>query len=64
MPLTIRVPKTYPELDRRTAREMAQEIAEADGYRSDELQKSSTRLERVERAVSWEYVVEFPDASS
>jgi hypothetical protein len=62
MPLAIRIPKTYPELDRRTAREMAQEIAEADGHQPYELRKANTTVERVEGAVPFEYVVEFPYA--
>ena len=43
---------------------MAQEIAEADGHQPDALRKASTRIERVEGAVRWEYVVEFPDAKT
>jgi hypothetical protein len=64
MALTIRIPKTNPELGRRAAREKAQAIAEAGGYQANKLRRSNTRLERVDGAVPWEYVVEFPDASS
>jgi hypothetical protein len=62
MALTIRIPKTYPELDRREARLLAQEIAEADGHDPRTLRKSNSRIEAVDGAVPWEYVVEFPDA--
>jgi hypothetical protein len=64
MALTIRIPKTYPGLDRREARALAQEIAEGQGHQPDTLRKSNTRIEAVDGAVPWVYVVEFPDASS
>jgi hypothetical protein len=58
----IRIPKIRPDLDRRAARDLAHEIAEADGHQPHELRKAHTRIERVDGAVRWEYVVEFPDA--
>jgi hypothetical protein len=64
MALTVRVPKTYPELSRRVALEMAREIARARGHESYELRRATTRIERVDGPVSLEYVVQFPDASS
>jgi hypothetical protein len=64
MALTIRIPKTYPELDPREARELAIKIAEADGHQLRELRRPNTRMEAVEGPVLWEYVVEFPDATS
>ncbi len=64
MSYEVRIPKTHPELDRREARELAQEIAEAEGHQPDELRRSKTRIEAVGGPVPWEYVVRFPDASS
>jgi hypothetical protein len=64
MALTIRVPKTPPDLSRRDATAIAREIAEGKGHQPHELRKANTRLVRVEGAVPWEYVVEFPDGSS
>jgi len=62
MPLTIRIPKTHPELNRRAAVEMAQEIAEVVSQEPHELRRANDRMEQVDGAVLWEYVVEFPDA--
>jgi hypothetical protein len=60
----VRIPKIHPGLDRRAGRELALEIAEPDGHLPDELRRSNTTIEAVEGVVPWEYVVEFPDASS
>jgi hypothetical protein len=56
----VRIPKVHPGLDRRAARELAQEIAEADGHQPDELRRSNTTIEAVESPVPWEFVVEAP----
>jgi hypothetical protein len=64
MALTIRIPKIHPQLDRRAATEQARAIARADGYQPHKLRKATTRLERVESTVTWEYVVEFSDATT
>jgi hypothetical protein len=64
MALTIRIPKTDPQLDRRSARARAGAAAEAKGHQPRELEKARVRLERVDGPPFWEYVVEFPDTSS
>jgi len=64
MALTIRIPKTHPELNRRAAVLRARVIAETKGHKADELHRPKTRLEHVEGPALWEYVIEFPDASS
>jgi hypothetical protein len=61
MPLTIRIPKTSPELSRRQAVYMAREIALEDGHTDQALRRSRSRMEEVDGAILWEYVIEFPD---
>jgi hypothetical protein len=63
MALTIRIAKTAPSLDRRTARARAEAAAQAKGHHARVLEKATVRLERVDGPPFWEYVVEFPNAS-
>jgi hypothetical protein len=61
MPLTFRIPKTSPELSRRQAVYMAREMALEEGHSDQVLRRSRSRMEEVDGAVLWEYVIEFPD---
>jgi hypothetical protein len=63
MALTIRIPKTHVELNRRVARDKARAVAEGEGHKGAELQNATLRMERVDGAVAWDYVVVFPNAS-
>jgi hypothetical protein len=40
---------------------MAREIALEDGHTDQALRRSRSRMEEVDGAVLWEYVIEFPD---
>jgi hypothetical protein len=59
--LTIRIPKTSPTLSRRRAVDLAREIALKQGHSEGVLRRSRSRMEAVDEAVAWEYVIEFPD---
>jgi hypothetical protein len=61
MALTIRIPKTSPGLSRRRAVDMAREMALEQGHTDGALRRSRSRMEQVDGAVPWEYVIEFPD---
>jgi hypothetical protein len=61
VPLTFRIPKTSPELSRRQAVYMAKEMALEQGHSDHVLRRSRSRMEEVDGAVMWEYVIEFPD---
>ena len=61
MPLTFRIPKTSPELSRRQAVYIAREMALEQGHTDQPLRRPRSRMEEVDDAVVWEYVIEFPD---
>jgi len=61
MPLTFRIPKTSPELTRRQAVYLARDMALEEGHTDQALRRSRSRMEAVDGAVLWEYVIEFPD---
>jgi hypothetical protein len=61
MPLVIRVPKVSPDLSRKDAVHRARQIALEAGHSEQALRRSTSRMERVDGSVPWEYVIEFPD---
>ena len=64
MPLVIRIPKTTPDLSRKDAVVLAREVAFEKGHSQRVLRRATSRMEQVDGSIGWEYVVEFPDASS
>jgi hypothetical protein len=61
VPLTIRIPKTSPDLGRRQAAELAREIALKQGHSEMMLRRIKSRMEVSDDAIPFEYVIEFPD---
>jgi hypothetical protein len=64
MTLTIRIPKTSPDVGRKEAADLAREIAVKQGHAEETLRRVKSRMEVSDGVAPWEYVIEFPDTTS